>query len=244
MKNIAVIFAGGVGSRMENTSKPKQFLEIDNKPIIIHTIEKFEKCKMIDAISVACNEKYIDVLNKLLMKYNIKKVKWVVKGGKSGQLSIFNALDAIKKTEEVDDNVVALVHDGVRPAIDEKLILENIVTTRSRGNSITVAKAIETMFVSYDHKKINDLLSRDNIYLARAPQTFYLNELHKLHLVEMEMGVENNIDSCSIFHKHGYELNFITGKNSNIKITTYEDYYIYKALYELEIMRKKDRMLK
>jgi len=243
MKNIAVIFAGGVGSRMENASKPKQFLEIDNKPIIIHTIEKFEKCKMIDAISIACHKSYIDSLNNLLVKYNIKKVKWVVEGGETGQLSIFNAVDAIKRTHDIDENVIVLIHDGVRPAIDEKLILENIVTARTYGNSITVAKAIETMFVSYDHDQIDELLSRDNIYLARAPQTFFLNELYKLHLSEMEKESKNNIDSCSIFHKYGKKLNFITGKSSNIKITTYEDYYIYKALYELEEKRKRDEIL-
>jgi len=243
MKNIAIIFAGGVGSRMENASKPKQFLEIDRKPIIIHTIEKFEKCNMIDAISVACHESYIDMLTGLIKKYRIKKVKWIVKGGESGQISIFNAINAVNTSIQNNSDVVVLIHDGVRPAIDEKLILENIVTARTKGNAITVAKAIETMFVSYDHKNIDEVLSRENMYLARAPQTFFLNELYDLHIKEIDLGNNNNIDSCSMFHKHGKKLNFIKGKSSNIKITTYEDYYIYKALYELEERRNQDEML-
>lgn len=243
MNNIAVIFAGGSGTRMKNTDKPKQFLELDNKPIIIHTIEKFENCNMIDGIAVACKKDYIDYFKELLIEHNIKKVNWIVEGGETGQLSIFNALKSINEDERVDKNAVVLIHDGVRPIIDETLILENIVTTRTFGNSITVANATETIFVSHDRKNINELLKREEVYYGRAPQTFFLKDIYRLHEEEIKSKNFNNIDSCTIFHKHGYKLNFVKCKSSNIKITTYEDYYIFKALYELEKQYKMEAIL-
>lgn len=244
MKNVAVIFAGGIGSRMKNTDKPKQFLELDSKPIIIHTIEKFDSCSMIDSIAIACKKEYIDYLYDLLNLFGILKVKWIVPGGETGQLSIFNALDAVYKDENVDKDAVVLIHDGVRPIIDNQLILENIVTARTYGNAITVVNAAETIFVSHDKHNIDDLLKRENVYYARAPQTFFLRDIYDLHIKEMEKGHYNNIDSCSIMHSYGYSLNFVQSKTSNIKITTYEDYYIFKALYELDKKRRQEEMLK
>lgn len=243
LKNIAIIFAGGVGSRMKNTDKPKQFLVLDKKPIIIHTIEKFEKCNMIDAIAIACKEEFIEYLEELIKKFDIKKVRWIVPGGETGQLSIFNALNATFNNKSVDENAVVLIHDGVRPIIDDQLILENIVTARTHGNAITVISASETVLVSQNYQTIEDLLQREHIFNAKAPQTFYLKEIYELHLKEMKSSNYTNIDSCSIFFKHKNKLNFVHGKSSNIKITTFEDYYIFKALYELEQKRKKEEML-
>lgn len=244
MKNIAIIFAGGVGSRMKNASKPKQFLTIMDKPIIIHTLEKFESCEMIDAISVACKEDYIEYLKNLLRKFKIEKVKWIVPGGDTGQLSIFNALNAVKEHKEVKDDAVVLIHDGVRPIIDTKLILDNIVTARSYGNAITVVNASETIFISKDRLNIDDLLRRENAFYAKAPQTFFLRDIYNLHLKEMEKGDYDNIDSCCMMDKYGKKLNFVLGKSSNIKITTNEDYHICKALFELEERRKMEAVLK
>lgn len=243
MKNIAVIFAGGTGTRMKNTDKPKQFLDLDGKPIIIHTIDKFEECSMIDSIAIACKEEYIDKLREMVHNFEIKKVKWIVAGGETGQLSIFNALDAVYQDKAVAEDAVVLIHDGVRPIIDDQLILENIVTARSYGNAITVARATETIFVSHDKENLDNLLKREDVYYARAPQTFFLRDIHDLHLKEMEKGSINNIDSCSMMFNHGFKLNFVQGKNSNIKITTYEDYYIAKALYELDKKRRQEEML-
>jgi len=166
LKNIAIIFAGGVGTRMTNTDKPKQFLELDKQPIIIHTIDKFEKCNMIDAIAIACKEEFIGYLEELIDRFEIKKIQWIVSGGETGQLSIFNALSAVFNDKSVDDDAVVLIHDGVRPIIDDQLILENIVTTRSHGNAITVVKAQETVLVSQNNQTIVDLLEA-RYYLLR-----------------------------------------------------------------------------
>ncbi|MFQ9696966.1 MAG: 2-C-methyl-D-erythritol 4-phosphate cytidylyltransferase, partial [Zhenhengia sp.] len=170
----------------------------------------------------------------LVIKFKLDKVKWIVPGGETGQLSIYNALEAAYHSEEVDEEAVVLVHDGVRPVIDEELIVKNIQTTQEKGNAITVCKAIETVFSSHDKVNIDNVLDRETIYYAKAPQTFMLKELYNLHRKEIGRGNINNIDSCSMMYKEGIKLNFVVGKSSNIKITTYEDYCMYKALYELE----------
>ena len=131
--NIAVIFAGGVGSRMHSKDKPKQFLEMYNKPVIIHTLEHFENHPMINAIAVVCIESWIPYLNELLYKFRIEKVKKVVPGGETGQLSIYNGLKAAKEIAG-NEKAIALIHDGVRPLINEKLITDNIEAVKKYGS--------------------------------------------------------------------------------------------------------------
>ncbi|MEF1164355.1 IspD/TarI family cytidylyltransferase, partial [Vibrio parahaemolyticus] len=140
--NVALIFAGGVGTRMQNSTKPKQFLELYNKPVIIYTLEKFEENKNIDAIVVVCVEPWIDYLRKLLFKFDIQKVKFVIPGGETGQESIFNGLCKIE--EEFDHNSVVLIHDGVRPLINDEIINRNIEAVKSHGSAITTCPPVET----------------------------------------------------------------------------------------------------
>ena len=144
--NIAVIFAGGVGSRMHSKERPKQFLEMYNKPIIIHTLEYFQNHPMIDAIVVVCIESWIPYLKELLYKFRIGKVKAVVPGGETGQLSIFHGLKAAKEIAE-NKRAIVLIHDGVRPLITEKLITDNIESVKMYGSAITSAKVKETILV-------------------------------------------------------------------------------------------------
>jgi len=232
--NVAVIFAGGIGSRMGKTVKPKQFLEVDNKPIIIHTLEKFENCDEIDYISIACLEEYIPYLKELLEKYNIKKVKHISKGGETGQLSIYNGIKAVYDDKEIAKNAILLIHDAVRPNIDESLILENIKTVKEKGNSITVSPAQETIFMSSDNQNIDNILNRSHAYHAKAPQCFRLNEIYAAHEKAIKEGDVNNWDSCSLMFKNDYKLNFVLGKNSNLKITTIEDFHLFETLYRIE----------
>lgn len=232
--NVAVIFAGGIGSRMGKTVKPKQFLEVDNKPIIIHTLEKFENCDAIDYISIACLEEYIPYLRELLEKYNIKKVKHISKGGETGQLSIYNGIKAVYDDDEIDKDAILLIHDAVRPNIDENLILENIKTVKEKGNSITVSPAQETIFMSSDNKNIDNILNRSHAYHAKAPQCFRLNEIYAAHEKAIKEDDVNNWDSCSLMFKNNYKLNFVLGKNSNLKITTIEDFHLFETLYRIE----------
>lgn len=230
--NIAVIFAGGVGSRMHSKEKPKQFLEMNNKPIIIHTLEHFEHHPMIDAIVVVCIEDWIPYLNKQLYKYRIEKVRKVVKGGKTGQLSIYNGLKEAKAIAG-EENAIVLIHDGVRPLIDEKIITDNIETVKKYGSAITTAKVKETILVvNEDEASIDYVPSRSNSRVAKAPQSFWLDDILSAHEKALEEGLDNYIDSCTMMQKYGYDLYLIDGPGQNIKITTPEDFYIMRAILE------------
>ena len=155
--NIAIIFAGGVGRRMNNTGLPKQFLKIHNIPIIIHTLKVFEKCNEIDAIVIACVSSHMDYMQEIIEEYRITKVKKIVEGGETGQLSIYNALKAAKKIGKDKDDIV-LVHDGVRPIIDSDLIIRNIETVKKYGSAISSVPQKETTIMLEKEKKKIELL--------------------------------------------------------------------------------------
>lgn len=230
--NIAVIFAGGVGSRMHSKQKPKQFLEMYNKPIIIHTIEYFENHPSIDAIVVVCVEDWIPYFEKLLYKFRIEKVKKVVPGGATGQLSIYNGLKAAEMIAG-SERAVVLIHDGVRPLINEKVITDNIASVEKHGSAITTAVVKETILVVNDGTSTIDYVpSRKNSRVARAPQSFWLDEILAAHEKSLAEGETNCIDSCTMMQKYGHDLFLVDGPGENIKITTPEDFYTMRAILE------------
>lgn len=177
MKNIAVIFAGGAGKRM-GCEIPKQFLKIQGKEIIIHTLELFEINENIDEIYVACILEGVELLKQLVTKYNISKVKKVFPGGKSGQDSIFIALSEIKKENE---NAIVLIHDGVRPLVSDETINKCINDVKYFGSAITVIPCFETPIMSLDDKTVEKMPLRNLMYTAQAPQCFYLNDIYNMH---------------------------------------------------------------
>ena len=230
--NIAAIFAGGVGSRMHSKERPKQFLEMYNKPIIIHTLEHFERHPMIDAITIACIADWIPHLNDLLYKFRIEKVKAVVAGGETGQLSIYNTLLAAKEIAGNEKSVV-LIHDGVRPIISEKLITDNIMSVMSYGTAITTAKAKETILVvNESDASIDYVPSREHSRVAKAPQSFWLDDILSVHERALSRGECNWIDSCTMMQEYGFKLHLIDGPSQNIKVTTPEDFYTMRAILE------------
>ena len=150
--NIAVIFAGGVGKRMRNVGMPKQFLKIHGMPIIIHTLQKFQECEEIDAITIACVETHIEYMEKLVEEYRITKVKKIVVGGTTGQESIYNALKAANELSNNEDDIV-LIHDGVRPIIDSDLIVKNIENVKKNGSAISSVPQKETTIMLDEQKQ-------------------------------------------------------------------------------------------
>ena len=179
--NYALIFAGGTGQRMNTKNKPKQFLELNSKPIIIHTIEHFENHPMIDGIVVVCLKDWIPYMNTLLQKFCIKKVLSVVEGGDTGQHSIRNGLLALYENESVPKNSIVLIHDGVRPLINESIITDNIECVKKNGNSVTVTPAIETIISVTENNEINEVMDRSVCRMARAPQCFILQDIVDNH---------------------------------------------------------------
>ena len=227
----AVIFAGGTGSRMKSTTKPKQFLELHGKPIIIHTLEHFENHPLIDAIVVVCIEEWIDYLNKLLVKFQINKVIKVVPGGKTGQMSIYNGLNVIHQSEFRND--IVLIHDGVRPLINAETITNNIECVRKNGSAITVKPVIETVIQVDDEHNIVDVVERSNCQTAVAPQGFFFNDIYEAHLKAQSEEMFDFTDSATLMRYYGFKLNTVMGGSENIKITTPSDFYIFRAIFEL-----------
>lgn len=231
--NIAVIFAGGIGQRMKTTKRPKQFLEMHKKPIIIYTLEIFEYHSDIDAIVIACVEDWIPYLEELLVRFHITKVKKIVPGGATGQMSIYNGLVAAKEVAG-DEPSVALVHDGVRPLINAKVITDNIESVKKNGSAITSAIVKETIMVVKDDNSIDYVPDRAHSRVAKAPQSFWLDDILATHHQAQEDGIEDFIDSCTMMKYYGRSLFLIDGPYENIKITTPDDFYTMRALLDAQ----------
>lgn len=229
--NIGVIFAGGVGRRMHSKDIPKQFLKLHDKPIIIHTLEIFEESPAIDAIVISCLPDYIGYLRNLVSKYGLTKVLKIVPGGKTGQESIFNGLKAAEKIGDREKDIV-LIHDGVRPLISQKTILKNIQSVKEHGSAITSVKAKETILVVDDKESIIKVPDRSKSRLARAPQSFFLDDILSAHEKARKEGKYNFIDSCSMMTYYGKRLYLVEGPKENIKITTPDDFYTMRALLD------------
>lgn len=228
-KNIGIIFAGGSGVRM-GAGMPKQFLEVNGKPIIIHTLDIFEDHQEIDEIYIACKEEYIGKLKKMLDRYWIKKVVEIVPGGKTGQDSIRNALKAAEKNSNKDD--IVLIHDGVRPCITESLISQAIALVKEKGTAITCTELFETPVVSKGGKIVEDVPKRDDYYTAQAPQCFYIGDILEAHEKIRETNPEYKgiVDSCTLMRSIGKEVAILLGNRGNIKVTTPEDLYVFRAM--------------
>lgn len=229
--NIGVIFAGGVGSRMHSKETPKQFLKVHDKPIIIHTLEHFEKNEEIDAVVIACVEEWVPHLKDLLYKYRIEKVKKVVAGGKSGQLSIYNGLCAAKEVAQ-GQKAIVLIHDGVRPLINSKLLSENIKCVKESGTAITAGIVKETIVVTDGQGRVEQVPSRAQSRVAKAPQSFWLEDILTVHTQALKDGVTDSIDSCTLMKAYGYSLTMVDGPYENIKITTPDDFYTMRAILD------------
>lgn len=228
--NIAVIFAGGSGKRMNTVAKPKQFLELNGKPIIVYTLEIFDNLPEIDGIIVVCIKEWIPYMNKLIRKFELTKILEVVQGGDTGQDSIYNGLLTAKKYGNNDS--VVLIHDGVRPLINEKTILDNIKMVKATGSCITCIPATETFVVKQDNGSLH-IPTRSNSLIARAPQSFRLGDIFSAHEKARAANIHDFIDSCTMMSYYGHKLSTIIGPVENIKITTPTDFFIFRAIEEV-----------
>ncbi len=228
--NVALLFAGGVGSRMKAGGVPKQFLEIHGKPIIIHTLEIFEHHPEIDAIAVAILPSGREEFEKLVRRFEISKVRWIIDGGATGQESRHKALKTVAM--DCPPETTVLIHDGVRPLIDHAVISENISVTAARGNAITCTKINETIVMSADDE-IDSVVPRDHLYAARAPQTFHLGEILGLYDLAVEEGEHDSIDSCSLMQRYGKKIFRVEGPSTNIKVTTGDDLHVARTFFSV-----------
>ena len=234
--NLALIFAGGTGRRFslaDNT--PKQFLEFNGKAIIVEVLEHFQSHPQIDAICIVCLSSHIDHLNKLITKYNLNKVNWIIPGGNTGQESIYNGLQSLSSDPKVPDDSTVLIHDGVRPFIDHELISANIKSVAQFGSGITVAPVIETVTLLDSEECIDSVVERNNCWHAKAPQSFILSEILAVHKLALAQNYTAPIDSAALMKHYGKRLHVVHGNSNNIKITTPIDFYMYKAIKAAEL---------
>ena len=212
MSIIAILTAGGTGTRTHQ-DLPKQFITVENKPIIIYTLEAFQQHPSIDEIYVSCLDGWSAVLEAYAKQFNITKLKRIVTGGATGQESIYNGLKAIKQDNESTD-----------------VITDNLVKQKKYGSAVTVIPTTEVVFVSKDGIESNAALNRDELWRTQTPHSYRFNELWNTHNKAIADGVSNMAASCSLMQKYGYTTYFSKGSEKNIKITTVEDIEIFKAL--------------
>lgn len=235
MTTIGLLIAGGVGSRMQN-AVPKQFMTVMDKPVIIYTLEKFEKHPSIDVIAVVCLEGWENILASYAKQYGITKLKHIAKSGSVGQESIKNGLLELKKYYSDDD--IVLVHDGNRPMVSNDIISDCIAVTKLKGNAITCIPCQEAMLETLDSESSTIQYPRENLKRTQTPHGFKLGDLLDAHKLAAEKGITNSIASCSLMIELGKKVYFSNGSEKNIKLTTQDDIDIFKALLKGDMSDK------
>ncbi|WP_287622613.1 IspD/TarI family cytidylyltransferase [Parabacteroides sp.] len=234
--NIAIIFAGGTGQRMNSRSKPKQFLELHQKPILVYTLEQFQYHPEIDGIILVTLADWIDYCEQLKTKYQLTKLVAIVSGGASATESAYNGLS--KAAELYSEDSIVLIHDGVRPLVAKDTITKDIACVKEHGTAITVSPAIETITLFSDNskntenKEVNQVVERSKCLMARAPQCFYLKDVLSAYKKSRANGNRTFIDSATMMMHYGYKLYTVEGRPENIKITTPNDFYMFRAIMD------------
>ena len=227
MANIALLIAGGSGARMHQNI-PKQFLTVNERPVIVYTLEAFQKHAEIDAIAVVCIEGWEQVLWAYANQFNITKLKYVIPGGKNGQDSIRNGVYELKK--HYDENDIVLIHDAIRPMVSAEIISDCIVKTKQFGCGIACIPCAEAMIQTEDGMVSTGSYPRDNLKRTQTPQGFSIGKICDLHQRALKAGITNSVASCTLMIEMGEQVYFSAGSEKNIKLTTVEDIDIFKAL--------------
>ncbi len=233
MKNniYGVVLAGGKGTRMGNVEKPKQFMNIGQKPIIIHTIEKFIMNDKIDKIIVLSPKQWIKHTQDLIRKYILNNENVIViEGGTTRNETIMNAISYIEENFGLDEETIIVTHDSVRPFVTHRIIMENIESVKKYGACDTVIAATDTIVQSLDNSKITDIPDRTKMYQGQTPQSFRAKKLRDLYnnLTEEEKTILT--DACKILVLKGEEVHLVEGEVFNIKITYPYDIKVAESL--------------
>ncbi|WP_026655794.1 IspD/TarI family cytidylyltransferase [Butyrivibrio sp. AE3003] len=237
MKTIALIIAGGTGARMKQDI-PKQFLTVNEKPVIVYTLEAFQNHPEIDSIAVVCVEGWEQMLMAYARQFNISKLEHVVPGGENGQGSIRNGVYELEKNFDADS--IVLIHDAIRPMVSAEIISDCIMKTKQYGNAITAIPCAEAMLTTTDGEMSDKTYPRDNLKRTQTPQGFRLGEICDIHREALSKGITNSVASCTLMTELGRKVYFSQGSEKNIKLTTVDDIDIFKAL----LMSKRSEWLK
>lgn len=232
--NIALIIAGGKGVRMHQEI-PKQFLTVNEKPVIVYTLEAFERHADIDAIAVVCIAGWENILSAYARQYGITKLKHIIPGGDNGQGSIRNGIFELEK--HYDRNDLVLVHDAIRPMLSADIISDCIATATQYGSAIATVPCQEAMLETSDQISTHSSYPRENLRRTQTPQAFPIGVLADAHREALEKGITNSIASCTLMVELGRTIYFSHGSEKNLKLTTPEDIDIFRALLALNERR-------
>lgn len=241
MSNIAIIIAGGSGHRM-GQDIPKQFINVYDKPVLIYTLEGFQKHPQIDAIEVVCIDGWHDVLRAYAKQFNITKLKWIVSGGDSGQESIRNGVYNLEG--KVSDDDIIVIHDGIRPLVDDSVLTDVLVKAAKFGNAVTSMPYNEQIFVisKEDERTTTQYIPRETLRRVSTPQAYRFDILdQKYHeAFEKKIGIFGSSYTNTMMVELGETLHFAAGSDKNIKLTTKDDLELFKAYLKAD----KDSWLK
>lgn len=224
----ALIIAGGSGHRM-GQDIPKQFINVYDKPVLIYTLESFQKHPKIDAIEVVCIDGWHDIVWAYAKQFNISKLKWIVGGGRSGQESIRNGVYKLEDVCAEDDIVV--VHDGIRPLVDAEVLTDVIVTCEKYGNAVSSMPYNEQIFVVDDERSTTRYIPRETLRRVVTPQAYRFGKLDRAYheAFEKEIGIYGSSYTNTMMVELGERLYFAAGSDKNIKLTTRDDLELFKA---------------
>lgn len=235
--NIAMLIAGGSGQRMKQDI-PKQFINVNDRPVIVYTLEAFQKHPNVDAIAVVCLRGWEEILRAYAKQFNISKLQWIFPGGENGQESLRNGVMGLKEVCDAEDLVI--IHDAIRPMVSQEIISDNISCCMQNGSAITVIPCAEAMLLTEDRSSSAEMIPRDQLARTQTPQAFPLKKLVWAHEEAEKRGITNTIATCTLMIELGEKIYFSTGSEKNLKLTTAEDIEIFKAL----LHSKKDDWMK
>lgn len=237
--NIALLTAGGVGNRM-GQDIPKQFMTINEKPVLIYTLEAFQRHPEIDAIAVVCLSGWEPMLQAYANQFRITKLKWIFPGGASNQESIYNGIMGLRENGCADEDIV-IVHDGVRPLISDKIISDNLETCKKFGYAVTGLVCKEVIMEIRDGLVLPIETPRERLARTQTPHTYHLGDLIRAHHEAKEKNISDTVAPCDMIAKIGlHDQHLVQGSEKNgLKLTRPEDVDIFKSLVELESVKSR-----
>ena len=228
--NIALIVAAGSGSRMESADRPKQFILVKDKPLMLYSVKAFQMHENIDAIVVVTNANAIEQVKEWCKEYQLNKVRLVVSGGYTRQESVYLGLQAVKSISLDIDNDIVLIHDSARPLVSKEIISANILACYQYGATCTAIKAKDTIARSINAQSIYEVANRQELYQCQTPQAFKLSLILNAHELSKNNAVSAATDDAQLVLAMNKEVYLVEGSSLNFKITTDADLLTLNAL--------------
>lgn len=228
---IAVLLAGGIdpGFQMDI---PKQFVNVYNVPIIVYTLEKFQKHPEVDAIMVACLSGWENLVSAYAKQFNIDKLQWVIEGGRTGQET--SRLAANKLMESCGEDDIVIIHDAIRPMVSDEIISDSIATCKQKGMGIAAVTSMDNVMMTDDGITGKMSISRYAFRRVQTPQTYRLGDLYAAHAEALKQNIKDENDTNNMMSRLGKKVTFSKGSDTNLKINTVEDVEMFKALFNMK----------